>query len=191
VQDEERRRFEDMFRDHYDAVLRYAVARADAETAQDAAAAAFLVAWRRRGELPDRPLPWLLAVTRRTLAEQRRSRDRFAALTRRLAAQPDAAAAEPDPAEHVGGPAGVLAALAALRPADQELLRLVAWDGLTNAEIAVVLGCPRFVVGARLHRARQRFRGALAAAGEPPGNQARNPPVGPSGPPAPIVLEDR
>jgi RNA polymerase sigma-70 factor, ECF subfamily len=39
----------------------------------------------------------------------------------------------------------------------------VAWDGLTNAEIAVVLGCPRVVVGVRLHRARQRFRGALAA----------------------------
>jgi hypothetical protein len=38
----------------------------------------------------------------------------------------------------------------------------VAWEGLTNTEIAVVLGCPRLVVGARLHRARQRFRTALA-----------------------------
>jgi RNA polymerase sigma-70 factor, ECF subfamily len=189
VQDEERRRFEELFRDHYDAVLRYAVARADVEAAKDAAAATFLVAWRRRGELPDQPLPWLLAVTRRTLADQHRSRDRFTALTRKLAAQPDAAAAEPDPAEQVGGPAAVLAALAALRAADQELLRLVAWEGLTNAEIAVVLGCPRFVVGARLHRARQRLRGALAAAGEPPGNRAANPRR--PDPPASILLEDR
>jgi DNA-directed RNA polymerase specialized sigma24 family protein len=50
----------------------------------------------------------------------------------------------PDPAEEISGLAAVDAALGTLRPDDQELLRLVAWQGLTNAEIVVVLGCPRF-----------------------------------------------
>ena len=162
--DEERRaRFENVFRDHYDTVLAYALARADAETARDAAAATFLVAWRRLSEVPERPAAWLLAVTRRTLADQRRTRDRYASLARKLAAQPEAVETEPDPGEEIDRRDAVLAALASLRPADQELLRLVAWEGLTNSEIAVVLSCPRLVVGARLHRARQRFRTALAA----------------------------
>jgi RNA polymerase sigma-70 factor (ECF subfamily) len=57
----------------------------------------------------------------------------------------------------------VLAALDELRPSDQELLRLVSWDGLSNEEIAVVLRLPRRVVALRLHRARKRFRAALEA----------------------------
>jgi RNA polymerase sigma-70 factor, ECF subfamily len=189
VTDEERRaRFENVFRDYYDTVLAYALARADAETARDAAAATFLVAWRRLSELPERPAAWLLAVTRRTLADQRRTRDRYASLARKLAAQPEAVKTEPDPGEEIDRRDAVLAALASLRPADQELLRLVAWEGLTNTEIAVVLSCPRLVVGARLHRARQRFRTALAACDV----------AGPETPtgcvaqvPYPITLEDR
>jgi RNA polymerase sigma-70 factor, ECF subfamily len=164
VRDEERRRrFEATFRDHYQDVLAYALARADPETAKDATAAAFLVAWRRRGELPEQPLAWLLGVTRKVLADQRRARDRRASLARKLATQPEAAENAPDPAEEVSAQAAVMAALATLPPADQELLRLVAWEGLTNAEIAMVLGCPRSLIGVRLHRARQRFRAALAA----------------------------
>lgn len=162
--DEERRRtFEATFRDHYQAVLAYALARADPDMAKDAAAGAFLVAWRRRGELPEQPLPWLLGVTRKILADQRRSRDRQTSLARRLASEPEAAENAPDPAEEICDLGAADAALGTLRPADQELLRLVAWEGLTNAEIAVVLGCPRSLIGVRLHRARQRFRAALQA----------------------------
>src|ERR1700687_3647261 len=60
-----RARFERIFRDEYDAVLAYAVIRADVELAKDAAAQTFLVAWRRRDELPDPPRAWLFGVTRR------------------------------------------------------------------------------------------------------------------------------
>jgi RNA polymerase sigma-70 factor (ECF subfamily) len=164
VRDEERRRrFEATFRDHYEDFLAYALARADAEMAKDATAAAFLVAWRRRDEVPEQPLPWLLGVARRTLADQRRTRDRQTLLIHKLASQPEAVENVLDPGEEVGSQLAVLAALAALRPADQELLRLVAWEGLTNGEIAVVLGCPRPLVGVRLHRARRRFRAVLAS----------------------------
>lgn len=52
---EARERFVATFTDHYDAVLAYALARAPAEVAKDAAAEAFLVAWRRRSEVPPAP----------------------------------------------------------------------------------------------------------------------------------------
>jgi RNA polymerase sigma-70 factor, ECF subfamily len=183
-----RERFEAAFRDHYEDVLAYALARADPETAKDAAAAAFLVAWRRRGELPEQPLAWLLGVTRKILADQRRARARRTSLARKLATQPGAAENVPDPGEEVSTRAIVLAALGTLRPADQELLRLVAWEGLTNAEIAVVLGCPRPLIAVRLHRARQRFRAALEARDQAsPANREELPIRTPD----PITLEDR
>lgn len=155
-------RFEIAFRDHYDDVLAYALSRAATDVARDAAAATFLVAWRRREELPEQPRAWLLGVCRRTLADERRAAERYASLIRKLAAQRERFEPQPDRGEHLEGQDGVLSALATLRPADQEVLRLVAWEGLTNTEIAVVLGCSRLAVGVRLHRARQRLRAALA-----------------------------
>jgi RNA polymerase sigma-70 factor (ECF subfamily) len=41
------------------------------------------------------------------------------------------------------------------------VLRLVAWDGLTPAELAVVLGCAPGAARARLHRARTRLAARL------------------------------
>jgi RNA polymerase sigma-70 factor (ECF subfamily) len=58
------------------------------------------------------------------------------------------------------GPAFV--ALASLSPADQEILRLVAWEELGNQQIATVLGITPNAVAIRLHRARTRFADALA-----------------------------
>ncbi len=58
------------------------------------------------------------------------------------------------------GPA--FAALASLAPADQEILRLVAWEELRNQQIAEVLGITANSVAIRLHRARARFAAALA-----------------------------
>jgi RNA polymerase sigma-70 factor (ECF subfamily) len=162
VSDEEvRSHFERVFREHYDAVLAYAVARADVELAKDAVAATFVVAWRRRSEIPAEPRAWLIGVTRRTLADQRRTRARYVSLTLKLAAQPVAFEDEPDLSEPLADSNVVILAFRRLRPADQELLWLVACEGLTNAEVAGVLHFPRPVIAARLHRARRRFRAAL------------------------------
>lgn len=49
-------------------------------------------------------------------------------------------------------------ALARLSPADQEVLRLTAWEELTVDELAVTLGCGRSAAAMRLHRARARLR---------------------------------
>jgi RNA polymerase sigma-70 factor (ECF subfamily) len=50
-------------------------------------------------------------------------------------------------------------ALDSLRSDDRELLRLSAWDGLSNAEIATVMGVKQNAVDQRLFRARARLRG--------------------------------
>jgi RNA polymerase sigma-70 factor (ECF subfamily) len=151
--------FDAFFRDNYPAVLAYALARADRESAKDAVAAAFLVAWRRHGERHPAPRPWLYNVTRRTLADQRRAETRLGALRVKLAAQPFTLG---DGIE-LSGDAEVLDALAELRPLDQEVLRLVAWEGLEGSDLATALGVPRTVAAVRLHRARKRLRDVLTA----------------------------
>lgn len=58
----------------------------------------------------------------------------------------------PDPSDGPG-----LAALGRLRPDDQELLRLVAWEELDHRAIGLVLGISSNAVAIRLLRARRRF----------------------------------
>src|SRR4051794_31069206 len=95
-------RFEEVFREHYDAVRGFAFRRVPGDLAQDAVAETFLVAWRRLDDVPADALPWLYGVARRVLANQRRSADRSSALERRLAAAAGASAGSNDPRENVG-----------------------------------------------------------------------------------------
>src|SRR5687767_6179316 len=153
-------RFDALFAAHERPVLAYAMRRtptlADAE---DVAAETFTIAWRKFDAIPvGEPLPWLYAVARRVLANQRRGngrRERLATLLRvEDVATPLRAGVDHD------GPA--FAALTSLAPADQELLRLVAWEELGNQQIAAVLGITPNAVAIRLHRARSRFANAIS-----------------------------
>jgi RNA polymerase sigma factor (sigma-70 family) len=54
------------------------------------------------------------------------------------------------------------AALRALPAAERDVLLLVAWEQLTPAEAAVVLGIPQGTARSRLHRARSALRPVLA-----------------------------
>ena len=153
-------RFDALFTELQRPVLAYAMRRtttlADAE---DVAAETFTIAWRKFDAIPTaEPLPWLYAVARRVLANHRRGtgrRERLAALLRiEDVATPLRAG------EDLAGP--VFTALASLSPADQELLRLVAWEELGNQQIAEVLGITPNAVAIRLHRARARFADALS-----------------------------
>ena len=51
------------------------------------------------------------------------------------------------------------AALALLGERDREALLLIAWEGLSVSEAAVVVGCSRAAFAVRLHRARRIVRG--------------------------------
>ena len=154
-------RFDALFTDFQRPVLAYAMRRtATTADAEDATAETFTIAWRKLDSIPTAaPLPWLYAVARRVLANQRRSggrRDRLVAL---LTPHDDV----PTPlrlGDDTDGPA--FEALATLSPADQEILRLVAWEELGNREIGLVLGISPNAAAIRLHRARARYAAALS-----------------------------
>lgn len=156
-------RFEQIFRDCYEAVVRYAARRVGAEAVQDVVSETFLVAWRRRGELRGDPLPWLLGIARRVAANQRRAGLRRAALSRRVQLEP-AAGSRPE-GEPGTRDRQLAAALASLSERDREALMLVVWDGLEHRAAAQVMGCSTGALTVRVHRARRRLARALSEAG--------------------------
>ena len=62
----------------------------------------------------------------------------------------------------------LIGALHALPPEEREVLLLVAWEQLTPAQVAAVLGIPPGTARSRLHRARAALRPVLAEAAEAP-----------------------
>ena len=139
-------------------VLAYALRRTDPATAEDVVAETFVIAWRRWPDVPERPLPWLLGVARRVLANQRRGERRRRALVDHLRAGAGAAA----PAAPDGVSDGrVLTAIAALSARDREALLLHAWEGLDHADAGTAMGCTAATFAVRLHRARRRFEREL------------------------------
>lgn len=156
-------RFEALYAEHYARVLGYVLRRAPATVAADVVADVFLVAWRRLERVPDEPLPWLLGVARRTLANERRGGRRRAALLEALKEHGEGREARPSAD-------GQLAALAdavdRLREGDRELLRLVVWDGLTTREAAIVLRISHAACRVRLHRLRRRLTRELGTPAE-------------------------
>ena len=143
--------FTGLYDQYYRRVLRYALQHADPGSAEDVASETFLIAWRRLAEIPEPPLPWLLAVARNLLRQQfgrsrrqQRLADRIAALTS------DADLQAWDAGEHVVERAAAL-----------DALTLVTWHGLSAAEAAQVAGCSAHAFTVRLHRARGRLADAL------------------------------
>lgn len=153
-------RFTSLFEESYSSVLAYVMRRAQRDMVDDVVADTFLTAWRRLEEIPPDALPWLLGVARRILANARRSERRRGALVLRLASQPKAL--DPDPAGAVVKDSALVAALAALREKDREILMLVAWEGLDADRAGRVLRCSAEAAAVRLHRARRRLAQALA-----------------------------
>ena len=158
------RQFERLYHQHHDRVAAYLLSRTDPDSAQDALARTFEIAWRRLDDVPVRQLPWLLGVARRTLATQRRAQGRRDALFDRIAAGGLGVAA--DGSDQVADRQLMMQALSSLTESEREAVLLVAWDGLSQQEAAIVLGCSRVAVAVRMHRARQRLTAALKAGAE-------------------------
>lgn len=149
-------------------VAAYAVRRSSSRSdAADAVAETFLVAWRRRDKVPEEPntLPWLYGVTRRVLANQRRTDHRRGRLRARLVTEFATYDVGPSPFEEGEEFRRVASALRQLSDDDAELLRLTAWEALTPTEIATVFGIAPGTARQRISRARQRLRKQLAADG--------------------------
>ena len=158
---ERRDRFEAVVADVYDPLQRYIRRRATADEAGDVLSDVLLTMWRRLDDVPEgATLPWSYGVARRALSNHRRAASRHLRLVERLEAEPPPAA-DDDPAGQLEDPE-LAAALEALPVADQEILRLWAWEQLEPREIALTLGSTANAVSLRLSRARKKLADAMA-----------------------------
>jgi RNA polymerase sigma-70 factor (ECF subfamily) len=152
VNDRETDWFRGVYARHYPDVVHYGLRRLDGlAAAEELAQEVFLVAWRRRSQLPARTLPWLYGVARRVLANHWRAQ---------RAVPPSVELTEAvalDRHDGVVRLVDVRSALFCLSDDDQEILRLVGWEQLSLGEAALVLGCGPATARVRLHRARRRL----------------------------------
>ncbi|RKQ90374.1 RNA polymerase sigma-70 factor (ECF subfamily) [Solirubrobacter pauli] len=153
--------FEHLYRTTYPKVRTYARSLASSEAdADDAVAETYTTAWRRQADIPrGAELGWLIGVTRRVLANARRSERRVGALRALLGAQPRVDA--PDPSELIDD-VTLRSALLQLEPMDREALVLTAWLDLSGADAAHALGITPAAYRMRISRARRRLRAALS-----------------------------
>lgn len=161
-------RFGPLFDRHAAAVHRY-LARRIGEPADDLLAETFLVAFRRRASY--RPLrldvrPWLFGIATNVLHRYVRQEERrYRALARARLVEADPHADDPpdDRLDAEALRAALAAALAALKPADRDVLLLLAWAQLSYSEIAATLDIPVGTVRSRINRARRLTRAALSS----------------------------
>jgi len=165
VLENRRERFDLLYHAYSGRVLGYAIHRGmSIDEAEDVVAETFLVCWRRLDDMPREPLPWLLGVARKTLANRRRSNRRRDALHERLATQspsnePQFMGEESLPLRQ----AEIGQALLRLTEQDREAILLTALEGLSLREAAQVVECSPSAFAVRAFRARVRLRKSLEA----------------------------
>ncbi|TNU77361.1 sigma-70 family RNA polymerase sigma factor [Miniimonas arenae] len=161
-----RRDFEQFARSVSAELLRFIASRLGAQAAEDVLAETLLVLWRRWADVPDgveARRRWVYGIAknmvRRHEHEQALSRNRLAVLT----------SERPAP----GAPADTLVVatlwaedLVESLPGDeQQVVRLVAIDGLSMSEVSDRLGVSPSAIGSRLYRARRRLRRLIESEG--------------------------
>jgi RNA polymerase sigma factor (sigma-70 family) len=156
--------FEALYRGSAAAVYAYAASLLrDRSAAEEVTAAAFERAFRKQRSFDPRrgtQRAWLFGIVRNAALDELRRRKRSAELTAEPAGDEPAPEGEAEAAERR---ATVRAALATLEPRERELIALKFHAGLTNAEIADVLGVSPSNAGTRVHRALTRLREACHA----------------------------
>ena len=157
-------RFEALYRAHAHDVHGYCLRRTSSEEAKDATSEVFVVAWRRFDDVPqgDEALPWLYAVARNVLANRARSFRRRDRLATKAAAHHDATVPGPETQivrneQHDE----LLRALSKLSEKDQEILRLVEWEGLGRDKVAEMFFVSRAAIDKRIGRAYKKMAHTL------------------------------
>lgn len=153
-------RFEALVAQVHQPVLRFLLRRSTREAAPDVLADTLLVMWRRLDDVPDgAELPWAYAVARRCLANHERGALRHRQLMTRLTIM--APTTEAVATGSTDADADLTDAMSQLSEADQEVLRLWAWEDLELREIAVALGITTNAATVRFHRAKKRLAALL------------------------------
>ncbi len=150
---------------HFESVARYCLRRLPEQNAQDAVSEVFLTAWRRLEHVPfgDESLPWLYGIAKNVVRNVDRSRRRSLRLSAKIRAQ--ARYHDPSPEVQIvrnEEDDELVAALKTLKPDDQEVLWLRAYEGLSVSQVAIALGCSEEAAKKRVSRALGRLRKAAA-----------------------------
>jgi len=134
--------------------------------AEDATSQTFMETWRRRStiDVGESLLPWLFTVANNVCRNADRGRRRHQNLVGKVPApevvadHADEVAARVDDERQMQR---VLAALRTLKRADQDVVAMCDWEGLSYSEVAAALGVPVGTVRSRLSRARTRLKNLL------------------------------
>jgi RNA polymerase sigma-70 factor, ECF subfamily len=157
--------FERLYRSSRDDVYAYAAGLLrDRSAAEDVTAAAFERAYRKRSRFDagrGSARAWLFGIARNAALDELRRRGRQV----ELSADPIDAASVPD-RDHQRGELRLLldAALDKLEARERELIALKFFAGLSNGEIARVLGISESNAGTKLHRTITKLREACDGA---------------------------
>ncbi len=155
-------RFTALYESTYRELTRFVQRRVDPGRAEDIVAEAFLVAWRRLGELPA-PVgdarAWLFGIARHTILNTRRGARRHQALAIRLA-ETSSASVDSD-AGLVAQQVDLTLAWGRLSAVHQEALALAVLDDLPAPQAAAALGISPVAFRLRLSRARRALRKLL------------------------------
>jgi RNA polymerase sigma-70 factor (ECF subfamily) len=154
--------FEELYRRAFPRVYAYvATLLRDQSAAEEVTAAAFERAFRKQRSFDPRrgtQRAWLFGIARNAALDELRRRGRRATLE--TDPQDDAYIAPEEQVEDTLRRATVKAALATLEPHERDLVGLKFSAGLTNAEIAKVIGASESNAGTRLHRVIEKLRKA-------------------------------
>jgi RNA polymerase sigma factor (sigma-70 family) len=156
--------FVELTRRHEVAIHGYVARRAGRRAADDLLADVWLRAFAARAGYDTRyrdARPWLYGIARNVLREHwRTSSSNETAVLDEASIDPwDGVDTRLDAAERAKT---VMSAVLALPAGEREVLLLVAWEQLSAAEAAEVLGVPQGTARSRLHRARASLRRVLS-----------------------------
>jgi RNA polymerase sigma-70 factor (ECF subfamily) len=157
-------RFDALYREHAVDVLGYCARRTSSEDAKDAASQVFVVALRKIDTVPlgEGALPWLYSVAKNVLRNRARSTRRRGRLALKLEGAGDETVEGPEPqvvrhSEHER----LIRALEKLSSKDQEILRLVEWEGLSRETVAELFFVSRAAIDQRISRTYKRLARTL------------------------------
>ncbi len=160
-----------IFERHFGAIHGYLRRRLDPQLADELASQTFLIAFHRRSRFdPRRPdsRPWLFGIATNLARNHRRREIRELRALAELAPEPlmaiDGVESRLD-AERMRG--RLAQALAGLPSEEADVLLLLVWAELDQAEIADALAIPLGTVKSRLARARRRLQAALGLPAAP------------------------
>ena len=146
--------FDQLYDRHVLEVYRYIARRHIGNDAQDLTGDVFLIAFQKLNSIPaGSELPWLYRTAWNVLANAHRKNEP-------IPANFDLSEIEPDCADVVITNDQLNRSWQKLPQKDREVLRLVAWEGLSGKELASVLGISEGGAGAALSRARANLRKA-------------------------------